>query len=76
MAKARKVPADFEVELSLTREEALALRAVCMRIGGHSATTRRKHFDAIAKVLDELEVNEGEPKDISTTDRAIYFEAK
>lgn len=71
MAKAKKVPADFQVELTLTREEAEALRAVCSRIGGPPAS-RRRHFDAIAKELYPLGISEND-SDISTRDQAIYF---
>jgi hypothetical protein len=73
MAKAEKVPADFEVKLTLTREEAEALKTgFCSRIGG-PLNSRRRHFDAINLALHEIKVNESD-SDISPNNHSIYFE--
>lgn len=74
MAKAKKVPADFEVHLTLTKEEAVALQSVCSRIGGPAAS-RRRHFDSISSALYLIDIRDlGDlDVDVDSTNRAIYF---
>lgn len=52
MAKAVMIKReDYEVQLTLNREEAEALRAILNRVGGHPSTTRRGLIDGISNTL-------------------------
>jgi hypothetical protein len=73
MAKAEKIPADFEVKLTLTREEAETLRAVCHRIAGDPQLSRRKHMDSINSALRNAGI-ESDTTDISRQREGIYFQ--
>lgn len=56
MAKATKVPQDYEVTLTLSRKEAETLRFILSRIGGHPLRTPRGFISAIADAMDEAGV--------------------
>lgn len=64
------IPATITLHLSI--EEAQALLAVCKRIGGSSAFTRRKHFDSIQSALCSVGISESS-SDFDPKLRAIYF---
>lgn len=74
MAKAKKVVPErtYEVQLTLTQEEAETLRTICQRIGGSPEFTRRKHADSIKEALIDIGVDYVET-DICPKSRAIYF---
>lgn len=63
-----------QVVLTLSREEAEALCAVGQRIGGKSATTRRKHFDSINDALREAGIyDKGDDIPACGSTSRIYF---
>jgi hypothetical protein len=51
MARATKVPADYEIQLTLSRDEAEALRDVVGKVAGCSMNSPRKHTSAIFDAL-------------------------
>lgn len=72
MAKAKKVKAEYELQLTLSRAEAETLLFVCGRIGGCSMDSPRKHTDELFRALKDAGVAI-EDLQTSATDRAIYF---
>lgn len=77
MATAKKVeitpiapPPPFNVELTLSQEEATSLRTVCAAIGGGSV--RRKHTEQIYNLLGELGV-ETKPLELSILYQELKF---
>jgi hypothetical protein len=57
MAKAERVPVEivpvpFKIVLTLSEQEARALRDVCDKIGGSPFKSRRMYFDNISEALD------------------------
>jgi hypothetical protein len=59
MATAKKVPTDYEVQLTLSRVEAEFLRTVLGHVGGCPLKSARRYSDSILKALrDVVERNE------------------
>ena len=63
------------ITLKLSREEAKALVAVCKRIGGSAADTRRKHFDNIHQALWSAAQIVDNGGDFEEEHCRIYFKA-
>jgi hypothetical protein len=60
------------ITLTLSMEEASALKAVCQRVGGDPYATPRKHFDSILDELRSVGVKE-EAYQVDDKHRSIYF---
>lgn len=87
MARASVTPAVLEtttivvepevVTLTLSPEEATALRDVCRRIGGDPLKSRRRYFDAIGRALSRagVEGSAFEDHDVDESPRpgSIFF---
>jgi hypothetical protein len=66
-------PPRFNVELSLTGEEAVFLVDISEHIGGDSRTSRRRLMDTIGAALRDAGVHNSRLKDIDERNRSIYF---
>ena len=73
MAKAKKIPATYTVEITLDQNEAEFLLAVTRCIGGEPMTTRRKYAYTIEKALREAGVTGCNTSDISQSNSSIWF---
>lgn len=73
MAKAEVVNTNPEYKLTLTEKEAMALMAVCSRVGGNSETTRRGLINNIADAFRIIGFYHTNNEDIDSVRCSIWF---
>lgn len=61
-----------DITLTMTLEEAQALRTILSNIGGSPIRSRRRHMDTVAAKLDRMQIY-GDSSDIMPDMHAIFF---